>query len=77
MSLDLSWARHLRVFSMKPFHLFLRVPHTLGGFPRIFIIRAAFPFHKVPKLFHRFIPSANLSRVGNHLTLDDRFYLPF
>ena len=77
MLLDRSRARDLRVLSMKPFHLFLRVPHALAGFPRIFILRAAFPFHKVRKLFHRFIPSSDLSRVGNDLTVDDPVYLPF
>jgi len=77
MLLDLSRARHLRAFSMKPFHLFLLVPHTLVGFPRIFIPRAAYPFHKIAKLFYRVIPSVNLSRVGNDLTLDDPCYLSF
>jgi len=57
MSLDLSRTRHLRVLSMKPFHLFLRVPHTFGWLPSILVLRAAFPFYKIPKLFHRFIPS--------------------
>jgi len=76
MLLDISQARHLRVLPMKPFHLFMRVPHTLEGFAHIFILRASFPFNKIPKLFHWFIPSSNLSRVGNLLTLDDPFYLP-
>jgi len=75
MLLDLSRARHLRGLSMKPFHLFLRIPHTLAGFPRISILRAAFLFHKIPKLFHWFSPSSNLSRVRNDLTPDDPFYL--
>jgi len=73
---DLTWARHLRVFSMKPIYLFLRVPHTSRWFPSVLVLRAAFPFYKRPKLFHRFIPSSNLSCVGNDLTLDDPFYLP-
>jgi len=77
MSLDLSRARHLRTFSMKPFHLFLRVIHTFGWLPSILILHAAFPFHKIVKLFHLFTPSSNLSRVRNDLTLDDPFYLPF
>jgi len=77
MLLDLSRAWHLRAFFMKPFHLFLRVPHTLVGFPPILILRAAYPFHKIRKLFHRVIPSSNLSRVGNDLTLADPRYLPF
>jgi len=76
MLLDLSQARHLRVLSMKPFHLFLRVLHTFGWFPSILVLGAAFPFYKILKLFHRFIPSLHLSRVGNDLTLDDPFYLP-
>ena len=76
MSLDLSRAPHLRVLSMKPFHLFLRVHHTVGWLPSILVLRSAFPFYKIPKLFHRFVPSSNLSRVGNYLTLDDPFYLP-
>jgi len=77
MSLDLFLARHLRVFSMKPFHLFRRILHTLGWLPSILILRAAFPFHKIPQLFHLFIPSSNLSRVRNDLTIDDPFCLPF
>jgi len=62
---------------MKAFHLFLRVLHTFGWFPSILVLSAGFPFYTVPKLFHRFIPSSNLSRVGNDLTLDDPFYLLF
>ena len=77
MLLDLSPARHLRVLSMKPFHLFLRVLHTFRWLPGILVLRAAFACYKIPKLCHRFIPSSNLSRVGNDLTLDDPFYLPF
>ena len=77
MLLDLSRARHFRVFSMKPFHLFLRVVHsTFRWLPSILVLHAAFPFYKIPMLLHSFIPSSNLSRVGNDLTLDDPFYLP-
>jgi len=46
-------------------------------FPRIFILRTAFPFHKIPKLFRHFIPSLNLSHVGNDLGLDNPLHLPF
>jgi len=74
---DLSRALHLPVFSMKPFLFLLRVLHTFGWFPSILILCAAFPFHKLSKLFHRFIPSSNFSRVRYDLTLDDPFYLPF
>jgi len=77
MLLDLGRVRHLRAFSIKPFHLFLRVLHNFGWFPSIFILRTAFLFHKIPKLFHHIIPSWNLSRVGNDLALDDPFHLPF
>ena len=76
MLLDLSRARHLRVFFMKPFHLFLRVLHTFRWLPSILVLCAAFPLYTIPKLFPRFIPSPHLSRVGDHLTLDDPFYLP-
>jgi len=76
MLLDLSGARHLRVPCMKPFHLFLRVLHTFAWFPSIFVLRAAFPFYKIPKLLHRFIPFPNISCVGDDLTLDNPFYLP-
>jgi len=71
MSLDLSRARHLRVLSMKSFHLFPGILHPLRGFPSIFIFGAAFPFHKIPKLFHQLIPASNLSRVRNDLALND------
>jgi len=37
MSLNLSRAEHLRILSMKPFHLFLRVLHTFGCLPNILI----------------------------------------
>ena len=77
MLLDLSWAQHLRIFPMKPFYLFLWVLDPLWLFPSVFILRAAFRFHKLAKLFHRIISSSNLSHVGNDLTLDDPFYLPF
>jgi len=77
MLLDISRARHLCVFPMKPFHFFLRVVHTLGWLPSILILHAAFPFHKRPKVVQRFNPSSNLSGVPNDLTLDDPFYLPF
>jgi len=77
MSLDLPRVRHLRILSIKPFHLFLRILHPFQWFPSIFILLAAFPFYKVRKLFHPFIPSSNLSRVGNTLALDDPFPLPF
>ena len=73
MLLDLAQARHLRVFSMKPFHLFLRVLHTLGWLPGIFILRASLPFHKIPKLLYLFIPSSNLPRIRNDLAFDDPF----
>jgi len=63
MLLGLSWARHLRVLAMQPFHLFLRVLHTFAWFLSIFILPAALPFHKIPKLFPRFIPSSNLSSL--------------
>jgi len=76
MLLDRSRARDLRVLSMKPFHLFLRVHYTFGWLRSILVLRAAFPFYKIPKLFHLFVPSSNLSRVGNDLTLHDAFYLP-
>jgi len=76
MLLDLFRALHLRVLSMKAFHLFLRVLHTFWWFPSIIVLRPAFPFSKVLNLFHRFIPSSNLSRVGDNLTLDYHFYLP-
>jgi len=75
MSLDLSRSRHHWVLSMKPFYLFLCVVPTFGWFPSICVLWAAFPFDKIPKLFHRFLPSSNLSRIGNDLTLDDPFYL--
>jgi len=75
MLLDLSLARHPCVFSMKPFHLFLRVLYTFTWLPSVLVLCAAFPFYKTPKLSHRFIPSSNLSRVGDHLTLDNPFYL--
>jgi len=75
MLLDLSGARHLRVLSMKPFHIFLRVPHSSRWLPSILLLRAAFLFYKIPKLFHRFIPSSIPSRVGNDITLDYSFYL--
>jgi len=74
---DLAWAQHPRVLSMKPFHIFLRVLHTFGRFPSILDLRPGFPFYKVPKLFHRFIPPSNQSRVGPDLTLDDPSYLGF
>jgi len=77
MLLDLSQARPLRVFSMKPFYRFLRVLHTFSWFPRIFILHTAFLFPKIPKLFHHFIPSSNLSRVGNNVALDHPFHLLF
>jgi len=73
--LDHSWARHLRTLSMKPFYLFLRVVHTFGWFPSLFILCTAFLFHKIPKLYHPFISASQLSRVANLLTLDDPFYL--
>jgi len=76
MSLDLSRARHPWVFSMKPFPLFLPLLHTFGWLPSILILHPAFPLHKILKLFHRFIPSSNLWRVGNDLALDDPFFLP-
>jgi len=76
MLLHLSWAWHLRVSFMKPLHLFLWVVHTLGWFPSILMLHAAFPVYKVPKLFHRFIPSSNLSLVRNDITFEDPFYLP-
>ena len=76
MLLDLPQARHFQVLSMKPFHLFLRVPHTFRWLPSVRVLRAAVPFYKIPKLFDQFIPPSNLSRVGNDLTLDDPFYLP-
>jgi len=63
MLLNLLRARHPPVFSMKPFHLFLRILHTFAWFPHISMICAPFPFHKIPKLLHRFIPSSNLSRL--------------
>ena len=75
MLLDLSWARYLRIFSMKRFHLFLRVLHTFGLLPNILILRAAFSFHKVRKFFHRLIPSSHLLHVRNDLALDNPFYL--
>jgi len=43
MSLDLFGARHPRTFSMKPFHLFLRVLHTACG-SQLFAFCAQ-PFH--------------------------------
>ena len=61
---------------MIPFHLFWRLVNTFTWFPSILFLRAAFPFYKIPKLFHLFSPSSNLSRVGNDLTLDNPFYLP-
>jgi len=61
---------------MKSFHLFVRVPHTFRWLPSVLVLRAAFPFYKIPKVFHRFIPPLNLLCVGNDLTLDDPFYLP-
>ena len=73
MSLDLSRARHLQVVSMKPFHLFLRVLHTFVWFPSIVVLRAPFPFYKIPNRFHCFIPSSNLSGVGNDLALHNPF----
>jgi len=76
MSLDICQARHLRAFSKKSFHLLRRVLHTVVGFPSIFIFRAAFPFHRILKLSHRFIPSSHLSRIENDLTHDDLFHLP-
>ena len=75
MLLDLFRARHLWVLSMQPFHLCLHVSHTFGWLPSILVLRAAFLFHKIPKFFHRFIPSLNLSCVGNDLTFDDPFHL--
>ena len=77
MLLDLFLPRHLRVFSMNPFHLFIRVLHTFGWLPGILILRAAFPFHKIAKLFDLFIPSSNLPRLRNDVTLHDPFCLPF
>ena len=76
MLLDLSWARHIRIFSLEPFPLFLRVLHTFRWRPSILILYAAFPCHKISKLFHRLIPPSNLSHVRNDLILDDPFYLP-
>jgi len=75
MSLDLSRARHLRVLSMKSLHLFLRILHPCRGFPSIFIFGPAFPFHKIPKLFHQLILASNLSRVRNDLALNDPSHL--
>jgi len=77
MSLDRFHARHLRIFSMKPPHLFLYVLHTFVWLPSILILRAASLFHKIPKPFHRFIPYSNLLRVGNDLSLDNPFHVPF
>jgi len=77
MSLALSWGRHLRVLPMKLFHFFLRVLHTLVGLSCIFVIRAAFPFHKIPELLHWFVPSVNLSRIRNDLAFHNPFYFPF
>jgi len=77
MSLDLSLTRHVRIPSLKPFHLFLRVLHTFGWLPSILILRAALPLHKIPQLLHRLLLSSNLSPVGNDLALDYPFYFPF
>jgi len=49
----------------------------LRSVPIIFILCAAFPFHKIHRRLHRFIASSNLWHVGNDLTLDDPFYLQF
>jgi len=76
MLLDLSWARHIRILSLEPFPLFLRVLHTFRWRPSILILYAEFPCHKISKLFHRLIPPSNLSHVRNDLILDDPFYLP-
>ena len=76
MLLDLLRARHFWLFSMKPFHLFLHVLYAFAWLPSIFILRAAFPFHKILKLLYRYIPFSNFSRVGNDLALDDPFHLP-
>ena len=76
ISLNLIRSRHVRVFSMKTFHLFLRVFHTFGWLPGIFIFCASFPFHEVPKLFYHFIPSPNLSRVRDDFTLDNLLDFP-
>jgi len=76
MLLDLSRAQDLRIFPMKPCHLFPRVLHSLHGFPSIFLLRTAFSLYKIAQLCHRTIPSSNLSRIGNDLALDDPFYLP-
>ena len=76
MLFDLPWARHLLVVYMKPFHLLLRIHHSLEWFPSILILRASFSLYKILKLFHRFIHSSNISCIRNDLAFDDPFYLP-
>ena len=76
MLFDLLQLRHLRAFSMKPFHLLLHLLSTFGWLSCILILRAAVKFHKIAMLLNRFIPALNLSRIGNDLTLEDAFYLP-
>jgi len=60
ISRNLSWAWHLRIFFVKPFHLFLGVLHTLEWFPSSLILCATFPLHKIRMLFYLLVPSANL-----------------
>jgi len=73
---DITRPRHIRVFSMKHFHLLLSVLHTFVGFPSILILHAAFRFHNQWELSHWFIPASDLWRIRDDLTFDDPFYLP-
>jgi len=71
---DLSGGRNIRVFSMKAFHLFLRVLHTFGWLPSIRVLHVAFPFIKIPKIIHRFIPISHLSPRRNDLAFHSFYF---
>jgi len=69
--------RHFGVFPMKSFHLFSRVFQPLRWFPRVFILGATGPFYQVSELVELLVYPSDRSRVGDYLTVDDSFNLPF